>query len=552
LPPSAAPLSTVLICDPKSEIWPGKGYNPTLAPNPWPVSTDACMRLKQVGRLTYSTPDHMSSSSGKKIISHGGIYLLGTIMRRSVSLIMLPIYTRCLTPADYGVIELLSMILDLVGIVLGLRVGQAIFRFYYKYKDPQNKNEVISTALYLVSGLNMLGICLIFVLATPLAVAVLGDAGQTRNLILFSLTLLGQSFIEIPLMYLRTCQRPWLFFTFSTLKLFLQLSLNIYFVVMLNMHVEGVIYSALISSSIMGLLLGGYTLWHTGYRFSSEKAKQLTSFSLPLMLTGVLTFYITFGDRYFLRTFGGLTQVGIYSLGYKFGFILMFLVVQPFNSIWDSEKYIVYEKRDAKAQYQRIFLLFSALTIFVCTGISVYIKELLKIMSTEPFWPAYRVVPVILAAYLVNAWSSFINLGILLKNKTIETTYAAILAAVVSTVGYIALIPLYGEMGAAIVTLLGFGIRNIWIYLRAKRLYDMGLAWGKVACLVLIGAVATLVAVFGPEDLMLAIGLDTALFAAACTSFILLPILPKNYRSTAKQIIKNPWRYRARLNVGNT
>ena len=377
----------------------------------------------------------MSDSSSKKIISHGGIYLLGTILQRSVSLIMLPIYTRCLTPADYGIIELLSMILDFVGIILGLRVGQAIFRFYSEYNDQKNKNEVISTAMYLVGGLNFVGVFFIFVLATPLSTAVLGDAGQTRNLILFSLTLLGQGFIAIPMTYIRAQQRPWQFVFFSTLKLALQLSLNIYFVILLKMHVEGVIYSAIISSAVMSLALGGYTIWQTGIRFSLKKAKQLVSFSLPLVLTSMVLFYITFGDRYFLRTFGGLAEVGIYSLGYKFGFMFIFLVVQPFNNIWDSEKYNIYKKKAARTEYQKFFLLFSALTIFIGTGISVYVKDLLKIMSDKSFWAAYHVVPIILTAYLTNALSSFANLGILLNNKTIEITYGTILGAIVITGG---------------------------------------------------------------------------------------------------------------------
>lgn len=484
----------------------------------------------------------MPQSSSKKIISHGGIYLLGTILQRCVSLVMLPIYTRCLTPADYGIIELLSMILDFVGIILGLRIGQAIFRFYHEYRDQKDKNEIISTSLYLVAGLNAVGVLFIFALANPLSATIFGDTSQTGNLLLFSFTLLCQGFVEIPMTYIRARQRPWLFVSFSILKLTLQLSLNIYFVVLLKMHVEGVIYSAIISSGTMGLLLGGYALTQTGMRFSIKKAKQLISFSFPLILTSMVAFYITFGDRYFLRFFGSLTEVGIYSLGYKFGFILMFLVVQPFNNIWDSEKYNIYKKKNARAKYQKTFLLFSALTILVCIGISIFVKDLLKIMSDQSFWSASRVVPIILAAYLTNAWCSFVNLGILLKNKTLEITYGTILGAIVITIGYLVLIPLYGVMGAAIATLFGFGSRCVWVYWRAKKLYDMGLQWGKIGWLLLIWIAVSLAAMLRPEELRLSICLDIILMAAACASLILLPIFPEEHRRVAIEIIKRPWR----------
>ena len=52
-------------------------------------------------------------SSGNKLVSHTSIYMLGDVLRYSVSLVMLPIYTRYLTPADYGVVELLTMLMRL-------------------------------------------------------------------------------------------------------------------------------------------------------------------------------------------------------------------------------------------------------------------------------------------------------------------------------------------------------------------------------------------------------------------------------------------------------
>jgi len=92
-----------------------------------------------------------------KIVRHTGIYLFGDILRRSVSLIMLPIYTRYLTPEDYGVVELLSMIIDLATIIFGARIAQAIFRFYCTAKSDSDKNNVIASALFLAVLLNGIG-----------------------------------------------------------------------------------------------------------------------------------------------------------------------------------------------------------------------------------------------------------------------------------------------------------------------------------------------------------------------------------------------------------
>jgi O-antigen/teichoic acid export membrane protein len=453
---------------------------------------------------------------------------------------MLPIYTRCLTPADYGTIELLSMVLDFVGIMLGLRVGQAIFRFYEKYDNIQDKNEVITTSMYLVALLNLSGIFLIVLSANPLTYFVFGDYDNAFWLILFSFTLLGQGFMEIPMTFLRTQQKPWLYVTFSVLKLALQLGLNIYFVVVQDLHVAGVIYSALFSA-IMIIILGAYTFIHTGWRASVVKAKQLVSFSLPLVLTGMISFYITFGDRYFLRLLGSLAEVGVYSVGYKFGFLLTFIVAGPFNNIWDSEKYKINRKENAREEYRRIFLGYNLVLFLVVVGISVFVKDLLKIMSAPAFWPAANIVPIVLAAYVTNIWAGFTNLGVMLEQKTIEITYGTLMAAAVVTAAYLILIPHFGAMGAAWASLLAFGTRFVWVYWRSKRLYDMGLSWKRIGVLVLVGTAAISLSYRTPDDLLVSLCLNTAIFVISCLSLLAIPgIIPVEYRRRVMLIVRNP------------
>ena len=481
------------------------------------------------------------SVRGNKIISHGRIYLIGNILQRCVSFVMLPIYTRFLTPADYGTIELLSMILDFVGIILGLRIAESIFRFYAEYDDQKDKNEVITTAIYLVFFLNIIGILLIYATSGFLTKLIFNDTSQRYNLMLFSLTLLLHVFIEIPMIYIRAKQRPWIFITFSMLKLILQLSLNIIFVVVMNLHVLGVIYSAVATSATMGIILIGFTIKSCGISFSVAKAKKLISFSLPLILTGIISFYITFGDRYFLRVYGGLDEVGIYSLAYKFGFLLTFLIVNPFNAIWDSEKYNIAKVDGNVKKFGDIFIHYTTLIIFVCIGLTIFVKDVLQIMAAPEFWGAAPIVPVILAAYFTNAMSAYVNLGILLRNRTIEITYGTVIAGLVITVGYLMLIPLYGAMGAALATMLAFGARSVWVYFRAKRLFDMELSWGFVLALILLWLLIYAIShVSYNFPLLLSITWNSILLLSVLVILLVTPLLPKHVRNRIKKSLSNP------------
>lgn len=483
----------------------------------------------------------MSDDSGKKIISHGKIYLAGNILQRCVSFVMLPIYTRCLTPADYGTIELLSMILDVVGIILGLRIGQAIFRFYTAYETKKDRSEIITTAIYMVLFLNLIGVSLLYLLSDYLTMAVFNDVAQKSNLILFSITLLMQGFIEIPMTYIRAKQRPWLFVSFSVFKLFLSLSLNILYVVWLNLHVSGVIYSAITSSLIMAMILSIFIVRDCGIRFSIQKAKKLVSFSFPLMLTSLITFFITFGDRFFLKKYIGLDEVGVYSLAYKFGFMLVFLIGSPFSATWDSEKFRIAKKENARDMFRDIFIYYSTLVTFVCIGVSLFVKDLLHIMAAPPFWGAAQIVPVVLAAYMVNIWGYYSNLGIFLKYKTIETTYGNLLAAIVITICYYSLIPKYGAMGAAWSTVIAFVTRGLWTYFRAKRLYNMGLKWRYTMILALLWPMAYGLSMISFNfNLFFSLTWNLMLLFVVMCIILFSPLLPKRIRIKLRRSLTNP------------
>jgi O-antigen/teichoic acid export membrane protein len=308
----------------------------------------------------------------------------------------------------------------------------------------------------------------------------------------------------------------------------------------MRLHVEGAIYSAIISSFLMGSMLGFHALKNCGICFSIKKARQLISFSLPLIATGIIAFYITFGDRYFLRLYGGLTEVGVYSLGYKFGFLLIFLVVGPFASIWDSEKYNIAKEENAKESFQNIFIIYSTVVILACMVISLYAKDLLHVMSAPEFWGASKIVPVVLGGYLANALLQYVNFGILLHNKTIEITYGTIIAAAVISIGYVFLIPRYGGMGAAWATLFAFVSRTCWVYWRARRLFDMELRWKSVGILIGLWGGVSVCSLNGPSDLIASLLFNSFLLVLVAVILIYLPILPDKLRKKAHTILRNP------------
>ena len=102
-----------------------------------------------VNRVGYARPWNWLSK-GWKDMRQAGIYSVrygaGIVLSQSISFLMLPIYTRFLSPADYGVMELIELALDLIATVAGARIAVGIFRYYHKARDVESQNAVVSTA----------------------------------------------------------------------------------------------------------------------------------------------------------------------------------------------------------------------------------------------------------------------------------------------------------------------------------------------------------------------------------------------------------------------
>src|ERR1700674_5025570 len=193
------------------------------------------------------------------------------------------------------------------------------------------------------------------------------------------------------------------------------------------MGVIGILYSSLIAISLCATTLAITIFREVNLHFSSAKLRALAAFGWPLVLTSVSAFALNFSDRFFLQHFTTVSNVGIYALGYKFAFMLSFLIVQPFDSIWSARMYQIAEKENAGLLFSRIFRYYCLLLIAAALCVSLVIKEVVSAVSPPAFHEAYRVVPVVLLAYIFQGTYRYVVSGMYIAQKTI---YVGVISAV--------------------------------------------------------------------------------------------------------------------------
>lgn len=477
----------------------------------------------------------------KKTVKFSLIYGLGVLLNRLAGFIMLPIYTRYLTPKDYGILELLSMSIDIGIMIMGMGLVKCVFRFHSKYDDKKDKNEVLSTVFILILILNLAGFFLIFIMSPLLAQTLFDSHDYTYHFRIMALTMVFQASVTIPLMYYQLIEKPKLFVLISFIKLLMQLGLNIYFIVFLEMKVLGVLYSTLISGIIVSLYLIPNLIKNVGFRYSKEKSLSMIRFGLPLVLSGFASFYLQFSDRFFIKYYSNLSEVGLYSLGYKFGFLLIVLAYTPFSKAWDVQRYNIYKRENAREIYQKVFVLISSVLITVGFFLSIWGRDFIRIMASPEFGSAYKVIPIIVLAFIIRAWASYLNLGIFVAEKTVDIAIGTYIAAITVTIFCYLLIPSYGAIGAAYATLIAFIVRFFWIKYRSYQYYHMGLVWKKPLLFLLLAMIINGISiVINEDDICSSIAINTGLSVLFIVSTFFLPLLPKENKLLLLRIVKNP------------
>jgi O-antigen/teichoic acid export membrane protein len=407
----------------------------------------------------------------KNIARHSIVYGLSDVLSRAIGFIMIPLYTYYLTPANYGTLELLDLTSYIVGMLIAMGIAGSVIRFYYEYGETEKRNQMISVALITLWSVSALSLAILFLCSRQISNLVFQSPDYYRmyNIVFISMVI-GLS-NEIPLTLLRIKEKSTIYVTISLSKLVLNLSLNILFIVKFKMGIMGILYSGLITAFVIGSLITFFTVRQVKLTYSFSILRAMLKYSLPLMGSWFGMFVLNFGDRFFLQRMTTLSDVGIYSLAYKFGMLPNVLVLSPFMMIWAPKQYNLLKEPNVKEIFSTVFTYFFFIELFIGLGIIILIKDAINLVAAPQYHEAYKFVPIILLAYIAYGTFLFVQFGIHLEKKTKYLAYATLIGAIINIAGNFILIHYFGILGAAISTLISFSFLLSFIYWPSQRLY---------------------------------------------------------------------------------
>jgi O-antigen/teichoic acid export membrane protein len=480
----------------------------------------------------------------KSILEGTGVYSILSIAQRMISLGLLPIATRYLTPADYGVIGLLDNTNSVLALLLGVQLSSAFGYFYFEKGSGKTASQVVGTTFGGALLLGLLAGGLGWAMAAPLSHLVFAQRGF-ESLLRFSFYALPVTFLaEAGFTWLRIEERLKMYVVASLAKIILAFLAVILLLVWMHRGVWGMIIANLGASCVVTALLIGFALASIRLEFDFGLLRRMLRFAAPLGVSGLAMFFIHYGDQFVLPNYVPLSEVGLYNVAYKIGMAVS-IIQGSFLTYWNAQVFKIVQRSDARSVFARTFTYMTLILAFSAVGLVLLALPTLRIFSTPKFYDAAAIVPLLVLAYFLRSIAEFLRSLFFATNHPGQDAICTSISLAICVAGYFLLIPRWGIWGAASATVICFAFMMMLIGIWTHRFWAFELEAARLAKILFATAVCVGIHFLVPaQSLWAQIGWTALLLGL----FPVLLLVLRFQTPAERQLVATAW---ARMRAGN-
>ena len=427
----------------------------------------------------------------RRLGRHSAIYGIGGLVSRVIAVLLLPVYTRYLSPTDYGQIETLLALTTVMGLVLRAGITSAFFRFYFDETDDDGRRRVLRTSFWFTMGGATLGLALLLALAGPVSSLLFGTDDAADLVRVAGVALWATVNYEQLTALFRVEERSVAFVCASLANIFLTIGLTLWLVVALEQGPLGVIVGNLSGTLIVYLSLLGYRREQLGLEFDRGLLREMNRFGVPLVPTALFLWVTNFSDRFFLVKLADVAEAGVYSVGVRIA-SAMVLLLTAFRTAWPAFAYSIRDETEARQTYAYVLTYLTVVTAWVALALSLLAPWLVDLLADDAFAEAADVVGPLAFSTVAYAAYIVVAIGVGRARRTQFNWVVTGIAALVNVALNLALIPAYGMIGAAIATVAAYATMAVGMAWWAQRIYPVPYQWRRVgtAALAAVGLAA--------------------------------------------------------------
>lgn len=376
-------------------------------------------------------------------------------------LISFPIFTKNLTPEDYGLVGLFTVTTSLIASFGKLGIQHSILRF----REEIEQSVFISNLIFLsIIGPSTICIALITFVLTWHSFSSIEFANIDIIVIAILVAYVEQIRALILNLFLSQ-QKSTLVATLNVVSKFTNVCMTISAVLLIAATSQSFIQAVLIAELI--LFVTSITVAYRLKVFSgtqigkvnSEVYRPIIQFGIPLLGLEMISMLHAFLDRYLIKVYMDDKFLGFYSAYYNMAKIISTLViggivlaiVPAYMKLWNSHGQKKTEQMMSKAANLFLF----AYPILV-VGLLVVSKALFDVLTTPAYAMFSYLLPIIAAGVFLNSATPVFSAGLKLSKQVSIMFWCVVISTIINLTLNIIFIPIYGLTAAAISTTISY------------------------------------------------------------------------------------------------
>lgn len=386
-------------------------------------------------------------SDFKALAKHSANYFAATIATKALAFISIPVYTRLLTVAEYGVMQIFLSTTGIVQVLLTLDAEVAVSRYFFDAKNEQDFKEFVSTTIKVTLRIWCL-MTVIMLLCVPWLAKELSFSYLLTIAIIpvASYQVINSIFTQIyqPLLQSRKVA------IVSSIQVYLAFVLSVIYILLLKHdkyygYVLGTISAMLILSVY---LINQIKPFYVKNRKKKEHVSYILKYCLPYIpytLSGLIL--AQFG-KIVMNDYGGFETAGVYSFTANIG-ALMLIVLSVTDSAWSPYYFRYMTEKDYKS-VEKDYNLIWRLSLICGLGLSLFGKEIGIVLGKPEYLGCLYLLPILVVGYIFYQWSYVYLRGAGFAKRMIWNAVAVLIAGVCNVCLNVVLVQRYAEVGIAI------------------------------------------------------------------------------------------------------
>ena len=391
-------------------------------------------------------------SLSRRVARNSTIYSGALILQKGIGFLLLPLYTRLLSPEDYGILALVLSVNSLLSLAFLLSLQGAAGRFYFEYRDqPGELRAFWGSILTFLLLLTLVVGSLLLWFGEPLLQPLLKDVDFFPYMVLGILTIALQPYFEVFLAILQATERPGRYGVLSVASFLIRTVLTLILVAGLSRGADGVLAANAANAAFFLVItvVGLRREVELGLRW--DLLWRALRYSLPTIPHTVAGQIKIFGDRFFLTHLVSTSATGIYNIGFQLGYLVNLASISANRAFVPAFMGAMKSGDRARLhELRRIGLQLVFAYTFLAALLSLFSREIIVLFCGPEFQESWIVVPLLAFSFAANGiYLLYVNTLFFYPETVKWISVTSAVSMVLSLVLNSMLISWWGMWGAA-------------------------------------------------------------------------------------------------------